>query len=383
MEMAPPRNTKEVQCLNGKVAALNWFISRATDKCLPFFHMLKKSFEWIAECQQAFDDLKAYLSSPQLLSPSQPREELFLYLTVSLAVVSVALVREEDRVQKLVYYTSRALRDIEERYPLMEKLTFALDTAAHKLKLYFQANIVVVLTNKPLRRAMSNPEVARQMALWAIELSEFDVQCCPRTTIKGHVGADFIAEFTHKEDQGVEEHIQWSIHTDGSSNRQASGASIVLRSPKREEIECMVRLNFPTTNNEAEYEALVAGLDLAKAAGATSVVMYCDSLVVTSQVNDDYECKGERMKKYLEQVRKWMGKFQAKFVQIPKEENEQVDHLAKAALAEHMLTPSKILSFVQLFPLMDGVGVQGIDLGSNWTTPIVSYLKDDTLPDDK
>ena len=69
----------------------------------------------------------------------------------------------------------------------------------------------------------------------------------------------------------------------------------------------MVCLNFPTTNNEAKYEALVAGLDLTKAARATSVFVYCDSQVVTSQVNGDYECKGERMKKYLEQVRKRMG----------------------------------------------------------------------------
>ena len=63
MEMAPPRNIKEVQSLNDKVAALNRIVSRATDKCLPFFHTLKKSFEWMTECQQAFKDLKAYLSS--------------------------------------------------------------------------------------------------------------------------------------------------------------------------------------------------------------------------------------------------------------------------------------------------------------------------------
>ena len=66
----------------------------------------------------------------------------------------------------------------------------------------------------------------------------------------------------------------------------------------------MVRLDFPTTNNEAEYETLVVGLDLAIAVGATSVVVYGDSQVVMKQVNGDYECKGERTKKYLEQVRK-------------------------------------------------------------------------------
>ena len=70
MEMAPLRNVKEVQSLNGKIAVLNRFVSRATDKCLPFFRMFKKSFEWTAECQQAFEELKAYLSAPPLLSPS-------------------------------------------------------------------------------------------------------------------------------------------------------------------------------------------------------------------------------------------------------------------------------------------------------------------------
>ena len=98
MEMARPGNIKEVQSLNGKVAALNRFVSRAMDKCLPLFRILKKFFKWMAECQQAFEDLKAYLSSPPLLSPSKAEEELFLYLAVSPAAVSTALVREEDRM---------------------------------------------------------------------------------------------------------------------------------------------------------------------------------------------------------------------------------------------------------------------------------------------
>ena len=82
IEMAPPKNVKEVQILNGKVAALNRFISRVIDKCLPFFCTMKKSFECTAECQYAFEDLKAYLSSPPLLSLSKTGEELFLYLAV-------------------------------------------------------------------------------------------------------------------------------------------------------------------------------------------------------------------------------------------------------------------------------------------------------------
>ena len=86
------------------------------------------------------------------------------------------------------------------------------------------------------------------------------------------------------------------MHTDGSSNRQVGGADVELLSPEGDVVECMVRLDFPTINNEAEYEALVADLGLAKAAGATNVVIYCNSQVITNQVNGDYECKGERMK---------------------------------------------------------------------------------------
>ena len=84
----------------------------------------------------------------------------------------------------------------------------------------------------------------------------------------------------------------------------------------------MIHLDFPTTNNEMEYEALVAGLDLAKAAGATSIVIYCDSQVVTNQVNGDYECKGERMKRYLDQVKRRVDDLKAKIIQIPRGENK-------------------------------------------------------------
>ena len=97
-------------------------------------------------------------------------------------------------------------------------------------------------------------------------MSEFDIQYRPRTAIKGQIVVDFIAEFTHNEDKGAEESPHWSIYTDRSSNRQAGGAGIMLLSPEGDTIECMVRLDFPATNNESEYEALIAGLDLAKAA---------------------------------------------------------------------------------------------------------------------
>ena len=115
----------------------------------------------------------------------------------------------------------------------------------------------------------------------------------------------------------------------------------------------MAYLDFLITNNEAEYEALVAGLDLAKVTEITSIVIYYNSQVVINQVNGDYKCKGERMKRYLDQVRKRVDKLEAKIIQISRGENEQADRLAKAASTEHMITPGNVLYFVQLSPLID------------------------------
>ena len=147
MELEPPKTVKEVQSLNGKIAALNRFVSKATNKCLPFFRTLRKSFKWTDECQKAFEDLKKYLSSLSLLNSSKPDEELYLYLAVSQAAINVALVREEDGSQRLVYFISRAFRGAEVRYPQMEKLAFALVMASRKLKLYFQSHAIIVLTD--------------------------------------------------------------------------------------------------------------------------------------------------------------------------------------------------------------------------------------------
>ena len=109
INMQSPRTTKEVQSLASRIATLNRFLSRATDRCLPYFKILHKAFEWSEECEKAFQELKRYLASPPLLSTPILKEELLLYLAISLSAVSSALVREEHRIQFPVYYTSRAL----------------------------------------------------------------------------------------------------------------------------------------------------------------------------------------------------------------------------------------------------------------------------------
>jgi len=108
--MESPKNVKEVQSLIGRVSALNRFVSRAIDNCLPFFKVLRKAFEWTDECQQEFEDLKMYLTTTPLLNSSKPGEEMHLYLATSPYVVSSALVGEEGKAQRPIYYTSKVLR---------------------------------------------------------------------------------------------------------------------------------------------------------------------------------------------------------------------------------------------------------------------------------
>ena len=147
INMALPKTVKEVQKLIGRIAAINRFVSRATDKCLPFFKTLKQAFMWTDECEAAFQELKRYLSHPPLLSPSKEGESLQLYLAVSATAISAALIREEDKKQLPVYYVSQAFQGTEFGYPKIEKIAFALIMASRKLRQYFQANLILVMTD--------------------------------------------------------------------------------------------------------------------------------------------------------------------------------------------------------------------------------------------
>jgi hypothetical protein len=201
LEKESPQNTKQLQRLTRRIAALNRFISRSTDKFLPFFKILKKAFVWGEECEEAFQRLKSYLVSPPLLSRTIEGEPLYIYLAVSDSAVSSALVREDQGVQKPVYYTSRALRGAETRYPQIEKLAFALVTSARKLRPYFQAHTVRVLTNHPLKKVLFKPDTLGHLLNWAVELGEFDIEYLPRAAVKGQAIADFIAEFMNPDNQ--------------------------------------------------------------------------------------------------------------------------------------------------------------------------------------
>ena len=126
LDMPSPSGIKQVQRLTGRIYALSRFVSRASDKCLPFFQVLNKAFQWDTKCEEAFSTLKTYLSSPPIIIIPIEGELLILYLAVSDFSTSAVLVRDKERVQHPVYYCSRALRGAEERYPRMEKINFCL-----------------------------------------------------------------------------------------------------------------------------------------------------------------------------------------------------------------------------------------------------------------
>ena len=237
-----------------------------------------------------------------MLSKPITGEVLYMYLSITEAATSSVLVRQEDGIQKPVYYTSRALLPAETRYSSAEKMALALVTAARKLRPYFQAHKVGVYTNCPLM-ILQKPEVSGRLTKWAIELSEFDIEFIPRTAIKGQAVADFVAEFTEPDTEVAKMMIdqtrkdfRWKLWVDGSSNTHGSGAGIVVKTPEGDSVECALRFDFKATNNQAEYEALIAGLKVCTALGADEVEAFSDSQVIVNQVLDEYQARDDNVR---------------------------------------------------------------------------------------
>ena len=294
--MVSSKTVKEVQKLTERIAALNRFISRATDKCLPFFKTLKQAFAWTDECETAFQELKRYLSNPPLLSPSKEGENLHLYLVVSATAMSAALIREEGKKQLPVYYVSQAFQGAGSNYPRIEKIAFILIIASCKLRQYFQANPILVIMDQPIKKSINKPEAARRMVQWEIELSQFDIEYHPRTAIKAQTLADFIAEFTFPdEDNLTNEAERWTIQTDGLSAQKGGGVGVVITTPDGGILKYGVQLKFLATNNEAEYEGILTGLRIGKALGVRNMSIQNDLKLVIGQIKGEYEAKEERM----------------------------------------------------------------------------------------
>ncbi|KAK0578575.1 hypothetical protein LWI29_012719 [Acer saccharum] len=389
-----PKCMKDVQKLTGRVAALNRFISKSSEKCLPFFNILRKNkaFEWNDDCEKALQDLKTYLRSPPLLSKPKDNEILFIYLAVSSTAVSAVLIREEESVQHPVYYVSKTLLDAETRYSRLEKLALALVMAARKLRPYFQCHSIKVLTAYPLKNILHKPELSGRLTKWAVELSEYDISFHPRSAMKSQVLADFITDFTPGESVQAEQELValtittgiWTLSVDGSSSIKGSGFGLVLESPHGDILEQSIHCGFHATNNEAEYEALIAGLDLAKSLSVKIIKVRSDSQLVVRQVNGTYEARDQRMSAYLNKVKQLQSTFdEFSIEQIPRSENTRADALAN--LGSTTTNSSKSVPIIHLMSpsIQESETVAPVDNGRSWIEPIFNYLQADILPGDR
>ncbi|XP_034681044.1 uncharacterized protein LOC117910982 [Vitis riparia] len=220
------------------------------------------------------------------------------------------------------------------RYSKVELMALALRSAAQKLRPYFQAHPVVVLTDQPLRNILHKPDLIGRMLQWAIELSEFGIQFQPRLSMKGQVMADFVLEYSRRPIQRKEpsEKEWWTLLVDGASRSSGSGVGLLLQSPTGEHLEQAIRLGFPASNNEAEYEAILSGLDLALALSISSLQVYSDSQLVVRHVQKEYEAKDARMARYLTKVRDTLQRFTEWTIEkIKRTKNGRADALAGIA----------------------------------------------------
>ncbi|GJW63007.1 reverse transcriptase domain-containing protein [Tanacetum coccineum] len=271
-----------------------------------------------------------------MMAAPQEKEELIIYLAAAKEAISAVLMTERDGKQIPIYFVSRALRGPEINYTPMEKLVLALVSASKRLKRYFQAHTVIVITDQPIKQMLSNLEVTRRLLKWSFELEEHDIQYRPRTSVKGQILADFIVERPedNSEDTFIEDEEElpdpWTLFTDGSSCADGSGAGLILINPEGMEFTYALRFRFDATNNEAEYEALIAELKIAKQMGVENLQANVDSRLVANQVNGTYVAKETDMIRYLEKVKMLTSSFKVFLIkQVPRSENKKADVLSK------------------------------------------------------
>ncbi|XP_010513419.1 PREDICTED: uncharacterized protein LOC104789418 [Camelina sativa] len=402
-----PTNKRKVQRLTGRIAALNRFIARSTDKCLPFYQLLRgnKDFHWDEECEIAFRQLKEYLTCHPVLVKPEDGETLYLYVSVSSSAVSGVLVRDDRGDQKPIFYTSKSLNDAESRYPTLEKLALAVIVAARKLRPYFQSHSIVVFTDQPLRTILHSLLQSGRMVKWAVKLSEYDIEYRSRPSLKSQVLADFITELSPELDDPTSAVEQWTMFVDGSSTNQGSGVGLILRSLIGEILEQALKLNFKASNNETEYEAVLAELRLALGLGVKHLQVFCDSQLVVSQFSGKFDAKNKRMGAYRQVVRTLSGEFTSfSLTKVPRNENASADALAALAnrsdpklrrtipiecIEAPSIDPDSQIALINDDPILMEVDEPIEDMADiteppeDWQLEIKLYISDGTVPADQ
>jgi len=161
-------------------------------------------------------------------------------------------------------------------------ITLAIVTTTRKLQPYFQGQKIIVKSIYAIKQVLKKPDLAGRMVAWSIELSEYKIQFLPRGIIKSQVLEDFLVELTSSIQE--EAPYVWLLSVHGSSNLKGSGARIVIERPGDLLIKQSLRFEFKASNNQAEYEALIAEMNLAQEMGAENLRVQSDSQLVTSQI---------------------------------------------------------------------------------------------------
>ncbi|GJX84004.1 reverse transcriptase domain-containing protein [Tanacetum coccineum] len=304
--------------------------------------------------------------------------------------------RTEDEIVKDMEETFQTLREINMKLN-PKKCTFGIEKGmllGYKVStrgLKVCPDKVDAVLSLPSPRTLRGPEVnytsMEKLVLALVHASKHLKR--PKVSIKGQILADFIVERPEEESldtlMGEEEELPkpWILFTDESSCTDGSGAGLILTNPEGMEFTYALRFRFNATNNEAEYEALIAGLKIAELMGVKNLQANVDSRLVANQVNGTYVAKETNMVRYLEKVKTLTSSFKAFSIkQVPRSENKKADalskitstsfaHLSKQVLVEELKERS--ISTVEVLAVVE-------EEGDTWMTPIFKYLMDGTLP---
>ncbi|XP_016192569.1 uncharacterized protein LOC107633457 [Arachis ipaensis] len=281
--------------------------------------------------------------------------------------------------QHPIYFVSKTLQNTEVRYPKLEKLALALVTTARRLRHYFQSHTIVVRTEQPLRQILTKPELAGRLIKWSIELSEYDIQYESRGAIKSQALSDFIAELTLDE-KDPKDNI-WTLYVNGASNSKGSGAGILLKDEHGIAIEQSLQFTFHARNNQAEYEALIAGLRLAHTMGITQLNVKCDSLLVVQQVTVNFQVKDTLLEKYNTIFNNLVNNFQKFHIShTPREQNDRADILSKLATTRSQSTTPILSQLTLNEPSVMLTTISSISRKDDWRSPFITYLQTGSIP---
>ncbi|XP_058180125.1 uncharacterized protein LOC131298668 [Rhododendron vialii] len=361
------------------VVALNRFIRRSGDLCCPFFRAIttsRRRFVWTEECEQALQSLKQYLSHAPLLVKPLPDEDLYLYLAVSDHATSAVLVRREGMEHQPIFFLSKTMTDSQTRYLPMALALFEPRTA---IKGQALADFFAELTPGLQDEANALATAAEEARVRDEEVLE---EPCSRPA------EPLYARYTLGQKKPKRQWRlffgdAWRMTVDGASNVHRAGAGIVLVSPSGTVHESVVSIGYPAMNNEAEYEALIAGLQLALRLDADSVHIFCDSQLIVGHLNDDYQAKDQRMNAYVSHVLALFRRFGRVEVEwIAREHNAHADALAGLALV-YRTSGSRTITFDEVAtPSFEQAcqPIMAISLGPSQLDPATDYLKNQVLP---